>query len=81
MSKESDLISIRCISENGKISIRKVKLDEDDLESVDCVSGEPLILQARTYTELVQLLELCLQNSTKPVIVLNAGNKELYKWS
>jgi hypothetical protein len=71
-------MSVRVIAESGRISFRLVKID--DKGEVQCVANEEL-LSAKTYQELMQLLELMFQNSSKPCVHVNGCNREIYKWT
>ena len=70
--------TLRAVSEDGLLSIRIVKLDEDG--EVICVASEPVTLESKTLSELLMALEVSMQNITKPIIVLNACTKGEYKW-
>ena len=75
-SKDTQII--RLVSEGGRVSFRWCRLDEDG--DVDAISTEPITLQSGTYSNLLRVMELCMQCSSLPRLVVNAGNKSLYNW-
>lgn len=69
-------ISTRVVCENGVYSVRVVRKDaEGDVDAI----GD-ILLSAPTYSELLKLVDIIGEKNDGAIIVLNAGNRDCYKW-